>query len=154
MGRRVAWSAPLAVAAEIAVFVLVVNAIGFGWALLAVLASSFVGLMLLRREGMRAWRGFLASANAGQPPGERVTDGIVGLGAAALLTVPGFVTAAAGLLLLLPPVRRLGRRGVQRWAERRVSSAVAGDLFGPRRVKVHRAEPPETDATIEGEIVR
>jgi UPF0716 protein FxsA len=152
MGRAIALGVPLLVAAEIVAFVLVGMWIGYGWALLAVLAASFVGMLLLRREGMRAWRGFIAAANAGQHPGERVIDGIVGLGAGVLLTVPGFVTALAGLVLLTPPARKVARRGVQRWTERRVSSAVAGDLFGPRKVKVHRGAP-EPDDAIEGEIV-
>lgn len=152
MGRAIALGLPLTAVAEIVVFVLVGNWIGFGWAILAVLAASFAGMMLLRREGMRAWRGFVAAANAGQHPGERVIDGIVGLGAGVLLTVPGFLTSLAGLVLLAPPTRTVARRGVQRWTERRVSSAVAGDLFGPRKVKVHRGAP-ETDGAIEGEIV-
>ncbi|GAB3978654.1 hypothetical protein GCM10027615_53420 [Plantactinospora veratri] len=42
---------------EIAVFVLLGRWIGFGWTLLLVLAASLLGLALLRREGMRAWRG-------------------------------------------------------------------------------------------------
>jgi UPF0716 protein FxsA len=140
-------------ALEIAVFVLLGEVIGYGWTILAVLALSVLGMSLLRREGIRAWRGFIASANAGQPPGDRMIDGIVGLGAGLLLTVPGLVTGAAGLLLLLPPARRLGRRGIQRWAERRVSTAMAGDLFGPRRVKVHRGTSTAPDDTIEGEVV-
>ncbi|BCB90608.1 FxsA family protein [Phytohabitans suffuscus] len=152
MGRAIALGVPLVAIAEIVVFVLVGSWIGYGWALLAVLAASFAGMMLLRREGMRAWRGFVAAANAGQHPGERVIDGIVGLGAGVLLSVPGFLTALAGLVLLAPPARSVARRGVQRWTERRVSSAVAGDLFGPRKVKVHRGSP-ETDDAIEGEIV-
>ncbi|MDQ7906197.1 FxsA family protein [Phytohabitans sp. ZYX-F-186] len=152
MGRAIALGVPLVAIAEIVVFVLVGTGIGYGWALLAVLAASFLGMMLLRREGMRAWRGFIAAANAGQHPGERVIDGIVGLGAGVLLTVPGFLTALAGLLLLTPPARSVARRGVQRWTERRVSAAVAGDLFGPRKVKVQRGAP-DTDDAIEGEIV-
>jgi UPF0716 protein FxsA len=152
MGRAIALGVPLVAVAEIAVFVLVGGWIGYGWALLAVLAASFVGMLLLRREGVRAWRGFIAAANAGQHPGERVIDGIVGLGAGVLLTVPGFVTTLGGLVLLTPPARSVARRGVQRWTERRVSAAVAGDLFGPRRVKVHQGTP-EPDDAIEGEII-
>ncbi|MFC0531925.1 FxsA family protein [Phytohabitans kaempferiae] len=152
MGRAIALGLPLLVVAEIAVFVLVGSWIGYPWAVLAVLAASFAGLMLLRREGMRAWRGFIAAANSGQHPGERVIDGIVGLGAGVLLTVPGFVTALTGLVLLFPPTRSVARRGVQRWTERRVSSAVAGDLFGPRKVRVRRGAP-DVDGAIEGEIV-
>jgi UPF0716 protein FxsA len=42
---------------------------------------------------------------------------------------------------VLPPGRILARRGVERATERRVSSAVAGDLFGPRHVRVRQSAP-------------
>ncbi|MGW5673135.1 FxsA family protein, partial [Micromonospora sp. NPDC003776] len=115
---------------ELAVFVLVGRGIGFGSALLLMFAASLLGLVLLRREGMRAWRGFRAAVESRQPPGRQVTDGLVGLLGALLLALPGLVSGALGLLLLVPPLRRLARVGVQRAAERRVSSMVAGDLFG------------------------
>ncbi|KAB1911153.1 FxsA family protein [Micromonospora sp. AMSO31t] len=149
---------------ELAVFVLVGRGIGFGFAVLLVFAASLLGLVLLRREGMRAWRGFRAAVESRQPPGQQVTDGLVGLLGALLLALPGLVSGAVGLLLLVPPVRRLARSGVRRATERRVSSMVAGDLFGPRRVRVRRGAPPPTPApqpppvaepgrAIEGEIV-
>jgi UPF0716 protein FxsA len=151
---------------EIVVFVLLGRGIGFGWTILLVLAASLLGVLLLRREGMRAWRGFRSEAEAGRPPGQQVTDGLVGLGGALLLAIPGLVSGAVGLLLVLPPVRRLARRRVQIATERRVSSMVAGDLFGPRRVRVRRGQPTEAPPTgppppagatpstaIEGEIV-
>ncbi|MEV0155771.1 FxsA family protein [Micromonospora sp. NPDC050686] len=155
----------LAVILELAVFVGVGRAIGFGSAVLLVFAASLLGLVLLRREGMRAWRGFRDSVQAGQPPGERVTDGLVGLLGALLLAVPGLFSGVVGLVLLVPPVRRLVRGGVRRVAERRVSSVAAGDLFGPRRVRVRQGAPQPTDTAqtgqpapepgraIEGEIV-
>jgi UPF0716 protein FxsA len=126
---------------EITVFVLLAQAIGFGWAFLLVLVTSTAGVLLLRREGMRAWRRFRDAANAGRPPGDQVTDGVVGLGAGLLLAIPGLVTAVVGLLLAVPPGRTLARAAARRAAERRVSSAVAGDLFGPRRVRVRRGAP-------------
>ncbi|MGR6319558.1 FxsA family protein [Micromonospora soli] len=151
---------------ELTVFVLVGRGLGFGAAVLLVFAASLLGLVLLRREGMRAWRGFRAAVESRQPPGRQVTDGLVGLVGALLLALPGLVSGAVGLLLLVPPVRRLARGGVQRVAERRVSSMVAGDLFGPRRVRVHRGESPpppapgppqpppaEPGPAIEGEII-
>ncbi|MBY8875705.1 FxsA family protein [Micromonospora sp. PLK6-60] len=158
----------LVVILELAVFVGVGRAIGFGSAMLLVFAASLLGLVLLRREGMRAWRGFRAAAQAGQPPGERVTDGLVGLLGALLLAVPGLFSGVVGLVLLVPPVRRLARGGVRRAAERRVSSMTAGDLFGPRVVRVRQGAPqpadtaqtaqtgqpaPEPGRAIEGEIV-
>jgi UPF0716 protein FxsA len=112
---------------------------------LLVLAASAAGVLLLRREGMRAWRGFRAAADAGRPPGDQVTDGLVGLGAGLLLAIPGLVTGAFGILLALPPGRQVARLVVRRATERRISSAAAGDLFGPRRVRVRRGTPRPPD---------
>ena len=131
----------LTAAVEIAVFILVAHLIGFGFTVLLVLVASAAGVLLLRREGMRAWRGFRAAAESGQPPGAQVTDGLVGLFAGVLLAIPGLVTAALGILLALPPGRQLARLVVRRATERRLSSAQAGDLFGPRRVRVRRGTP-------------
>jgi UPF0716 protein FxsA len=131
----------LAVVVEIAVFVLLGRLIGYGPTILLVLVASGAGLLLLRREGMRAWRGFRSAAEAGRPPGQQVIDGLVGLGAGLLLAIPGLVSGVVGLLLVVPPVRVLARRAVQAGTERRVSSMVAGDLFGPRRVRVRRGQP-------------
>jgi UPF0716 protein FxsA len=148
--------------AEIAVFIALVHAIGALWTLLALAATSLLGLVLLRREGVRGWRAFRASAEAHRPPGEQVSNSLVGLAGALLLAVPGFITAVIGLLMVAPPMRGLVRRGVEGATERRVSSAVAGDLFGPRRVRVRRGDPvpepqPETSrpipATVTGEVV-
>ncbi|WBB50718.1 FxsA family protein [Verrucosispora sp. WMMA2044] len=143
--RRALRFVPLALlvsaAVEIAVFVVVGRALGFGAATLLVFAASLLGLVLLRREGVRAWRGFREAAQSGRPPGRQVTDGLVGLLGALLLATPGLVSGLVGVLLLVPPVRRLARGGVQRVAERRVSSMTAGDLFGPRRVRVYRGGP-------------
>jgi UPF0716 protein FxsA len=152
---------------EIAVFLLVANTVGFGWALLLLLATSLLGTWLLRREGARAWRRFREVAAAGRPPGGEASRGIVGLLSGLLLAVPGFVTDALGLLLLIPPVRAGGVRLVQRAAERRLSSAAAGDLFGPRWVRSTSRRAPGTaqpqrpsqpgqappDEVVEGEIV-
>ena len=127
--------------AEIAVFVAVVHAVGAGWAVLVLAATTVLGLVLLRREGVRGWRAFRSAAEAGRPAGAQVSDSLVGLLGAVLLALPGLISSAVGLLLVLPPFRGLARRGVQRATERHVSSAVAGDLFGPRRVRVRRGAP-------------
>jgi UPF0716 protein FxsA len=138
----------------------VVHAVGAGWALLLLVASSILGFALLRREGVRGWRAFRSAAEEGRPPGPQVSHSLVGLLGALLLAVPGFITAAAGLLLLIPPVRALARHGMERATARRVPPAVAGDLFGPRRVRVRPGTPVDEDVpvttpgpAIEGEIV-
>jgi UPF0716 protein FxsA len=141
------------IAAEIVVLIVVADLIGPGWTALVVLVASLAGLVLLRREGLRAWRGFREAAGSGSPPGPRVTDGVVGLGGALLLAVPGLITSAVGAALLTPPVRRLARRRVQARAERRMSSAEAGQVFGPRRVRAERADRGPDPEVVEGEIV-
>lgn len=133
----------LTAVAEIVVFVLLARGVGLGVAVSLTLAVSLLGVVLLRREGIRAWRGFRAAMADGRPPGDQVTDGLLGLSAGVLLAAPGLVTGVAGLLLVLPPVRSLARRGVRTLTERRISSAAAGDLFGPRRVRVYRGEPAD-----------
>jgi UPF0716 protein FxsA len=56
-----------------------------------------------------------AELDAGRIPGAHLVDGGLVLLAGMLLVIPGFVTDALGIVLLLPPVRalvrgRLGRR--------------------------------------------
>ncbi|MEV4640099.1 FxsA family protein [Actinoplanes sp. NPDC049548] len=159
--------------AEIAVFAAVAHALGALWTLLLIAVSSAAGLLLLRREGIRGWRSFRAAAEAGRAPGRQVSDSLVGLLGALLLALPGFVSAVAGLLLIVPPGRPLARHAVQRVAERRLSAAVAGDLFGPRHVRVRQSDPVDepapapraaagevapgpvvTGEVVEGEIIR
>ncbi|MEV6303508.1 FxsA family protein [Actinoplanes sp. NPDC051861] len=155
---------PLLAFAEITVFLLVAHAIGTLLAVLLLVISTIIGFTLLRREGIRGWHAFQDAAQAGRPPGPEVSHSLVGLAGALLLAIPGFVTAVAGLLLLLPPGRTLARRGIERFAQRNLGGAVTGDLFGPRRVRVHPGTPvtvvvpddtpPPPAGAIEGEIVR
>jgi UPF0716 protein FxsA len=139
--------AVLLLVAEVAVFVLVAQAIGFGWALLLLIATSVIGTLLLRREGTRGWRRFRAAVGEGRPPGREGIDGLVGLVGPTLLIAPGFITDAAGLLLALPPLRAVARAGVRRAAESRVPATMAGQVFGPRFVRARR-NPSTFDAPV------
>jgi UPF0716 protein FxsA len=157
MRQRLGWIGVAAVftaIVEVVVLVVVARLLGVGLTLLLIFVTMLVGGWLLQREGLRAWRALRRAATEHRPIGPDASDGLVGLLGAVLLLVPGFATATVGLLLLLPPVRQAARRVVRRRVERRFSSAVAGDLFGPRevRVRVRRDEPPPGEP-IEGEIV-
>ena len=126
---------------EVFVFILIGHVIGYGWAVLALVVASLTGLWLIGREGPRAFRRFRELANAGERPGPKLSRQLVGLLAAVLIAVPGFVTAALGAFLFIPPVRTLAGRAGSGLATRRMSSAIAGDLFGPRRVRVKVGKP-------------
>lgn len=151
--------AVLLVAVEVTAFVLVAQAIGLGWTLLLLIVTSVLGTVLLRREGTRGWRRFRTAVGEGRPPGREGIDGLVGLVGPVLLTMPGFVTDAAGLLLAFPPLRAVASAGARRAAESRVPSEVAGQVFGPRFVRARRSasasaatvyDVPVTDTTSRG----
>jgi UPF0716 protein FxsA len=148
--RRLGWIvAGLVVLAvvEIALLIVVGQAIGAMWTLLLVLASSALGVWLLRREGVRAWRLFADEVRAGRPPGNAATEGLLVLMGGVLLVVPGFLTDLVGAVLLIPPTRRLTRSIVLRRFGARLSPDVANSLFGPRRVRARAGQAQPTDAT-------
>jgi UPF0716 protein FxsA len=159
---RLRWI-PLAVlllgVAEFLVLVGVSKLVGTPAAVLILVALSVLGGVLVRNEGLRGWRRLRAAARSGQPPGDEALYSVAGLIAALLLLIPGYLTALAGLVILLPPVRRVAGNRLRKATEKRVPSNVAGDLFGPRRVRVqtsHKKTPPGqngSDEVIEGEIV-
>ena len=66
---------------------------------------SAAGAALVKREGLRVFRRFKEQIAAGNMPTNEMVDGVCLLIAGVLLVVPGFVTDAVGLLLLLPPFR-------------------------------------------------
>jgi UPF0716 protein FxsA len=93
--------------AEIVLFVLIAVWIGFAWALLGVVATSLAGALMLRLGG----GGHVARMKV-MMGSQRVTAlqsdsaGTMYLLAAILLLIPGFITDAIGLLLLIAPLRR------------------------------------------------
>jgi UPF0716 protein FxsA len=91
---------------EIAGFVLIGPYLGVSGTLAFVLASSIIGLALLRRSGLGTLRRLQRSVAAGATPVPAALDGACRIIADVLLVLPGFVSTAVGLVLLLPPVRR------------------------------------------------
>ena len=87
---------------ELTAFIIVAVIIGLAWALLAQMACSFAGLLVLRHAGGTHVARVRAALDEG-----RVTalsadgTGALTLLAGILLLIPGFITDLAGLLLLL-----------------------------------------------------
>jgi UPF0716 protein FxsA len=100
---------------ELAVVVALVSTIGFGWTFLLVVGTFALGLVLagsqVKRQVQRLQTGLATPQGA-------VSDGaLVALGSV-LTVVPGLVTSALGLLLLLPPTRAAARPVVTALAAR------------------------------------
>ena len=141
---------------EIAAVVAVASWLGIGWTLLLLLGLSLLGLVLLRREGSRAWRSFQPAVADGRPPGREVLNGMLVLLGAVLIVLPGFVTDLLALLCLLPFSRRLIGRVLVGWALTRGRATVlrVSSSRGPGRVPPGPGGPvpPGGGRVIEGEI--
>lgn len=116
--------------AEVFVAIAVADAIGVIAMLLLLLAGWPVGLWALRSQGRVAWRRLSDAVAARRPPAREVLNGALVLLGGTLMMVPGFITDALGLLLLLPPTRALARVLVVRNLQSRV--VVRAARFGGR----------------------
>jgi UPF0716 protein FxsA len=92
---------------EIAVIIQVGHWLGVLDTIALLLLVSIVGAWLVKRQGIGVLRRIRAELDAGRVPGAALVEGAVVLVAGVLLLTPGFVTDAFGLVLLVPPVRRL-----------------------------------------------
>jgi UPF0716 protein FxsA len=82
----------------------------------------------MRVQGFGVLRRFQADLVEGKVPAAPLVDGVLILVGGVLMLVPGFVTDALGLLLLLPPVRALVRRFVLARAQRRIKVFTGGPV--------------------------
>ncbi|NBO20644.1 MAG: FxsA family protein [Rhodobacteraceae bacterium] len=92
---------------EIALFVTIGAKIGLAATLAVVLGSGVLGSVLLRGQGVVAARQMRGRSFDLRQLGGVMGDQILRAIAAILLILPGFLTDALGLLLLIGPVRRL-----------------------------------------------
>lgn len=106
--------------AELAVIIKVGEVLGAVDTLGLLLLISVVGGLLVKHQGLGVLRRIREQLDLGRVPGAELVDGALVLLAGALLLVPGFVTDAVGLVLLLPPVRTGFRRVLRRRLTRRL----------------------------------
>ena len=98
--------------AELFVIIQVAHQIGGLNTIGVLVLSSIIGGWLLRVEGFGVMRRFSADVSRGKVPAAPLVDGLVILVGGLMMLLPGFITDALGLLLLLPPVRALARKAV------------------------------------------
>jgi UPF0716 protein FxsA len=110
---------------ELTVLIAVGHAIGVLATIGLLILSSLIGGILLRREGARTLAAFIEAIRSRRPPHHELLDGMMIVAAGVLIVLPGFVSDALGLLLLLPPIRALVRRQILRSASRRAPAQFA-----------------------------
>jgi UPF0716 protein FxsA len=81
--------------------------IGLLTTLLLVLATGFIGLHLIRREGAATFARARERLERGEVPSGELLTGAALIFGGALLMAPGFVSDALGFLCLIPDARRL-----------------------------------------------
>lgn len=118
-------------AAEIFVIVKVAESIGVLLTILLLVAAWPLGSWAMRSEGRAVLRRANAALAEGRAPGREMVDGTLVLLGGALLMVPGFISDALGLILLVPPTRSLVRAGLARNLQHRLV-ARAGRFAGGR----------------------
>jgi UPF0716 protein FxsA len=131
--------------------------IGWTGVFLTVAALVVLGAAVMRRAGFNAFRSLRPVEVDGTTVVPGVTDervaqvgrdvGDAGMlfVAGLLIAVPGIVTSAVGMLLLVPPIRRGVARGTTRWLRRRAERA--GMVVTTRTMTVQ-------GATIQTTVVR
>jgi UPF0716 protein FxsA len=92
--------------AELGVYLVVAAQIGFLQAFLLQLLCSAAGLFVLQRTGKVRLARWKAGLRAGAISGLGASAGGAEVAGGILLFVPGFITDAVGVALLVPPLRR------------------------------------------------
>lgn len=150
--------APLGVAAwallELWLLIMLGSEIGVLGVFAVLLGGLVLGTVVIKRAGRRAWRSLAEQlqrqqSGAAPPPedGRGQGNGLTML-AGLLLMVPGLVTDAAGLLLLLPPVRALVRRRATRMIERSAAGRDLGHVYTQARIRRPDGK------VVQGEVIR
>lgn len=104
---------------ELVLLVLLGNLTNF-WVVLAVIAvTAIVGVLCITHESRRRWDALREAVRTGQPPESDLAASTLLFIGGLCLTLPGMVTDLIGLILVIPPTRRLVQRRLG-WSGTRV----------------------------------
>lgn len=71
-----------------------------------IVAAAFMGVFVIKRQGLRTFRDLQASVARGELPTQLIIEGLIVLIAGFLLIMPGFLSDIIGLSLLLFGLRK------------------------------------------------
>ena len=91
---------------EIAILIKIGKIIGAGYTIALVIGTAFLGVSLLRIQGISTLAKVQANVNRGQLPATELIEGLILLISGALLLTPGFFTDTLGFLMLVPILRQ------------------------------------------------
>ncbi|GAA3158392.1 FxsA family protein [Streptomyces rameus] len=135
---------------EIWLLTLVAGAASGLTVVLLLVAGLVAGSVVIKRAGRRAFQNLNEALQRGGSPARGGGNGLTMLGGL-LLMIPGLVSDAAGLLLLLPPVQKAVSRFTENALEKRLRKATPGS-FGEvfQQARMHRPD----GKVVQGEVIR
>ncbi|GKX61218.1 FxsA family protein [Leminorella grimontii] len=92
---------------EITLFIKVSDVFGVALTLILIIATSCLGVSMVRQQGLRTLIQMQTKLAQGENPAAEMVKSVSLFIAGFLLLIPGFFTDFLGLLLLLPPVQKL-----------------------------------------------
>ena len=115
---------------EMVVLIQVVQQIGALLTIALVLLTAFIGINLLRHQGLATLNRASWRIQSGQIPAQEMLEGILLAVGGALLLTPGFVTDGIGFLLLVPFTRHFFSASLMGRFKAFSGANVAGGVFG------------------------
>lgn len=145
---------PLGVAAwlvlEIWLLTVVADAAGGLVVFLLLIAGLVLGAVVIKRAGRRAFQALNEALQRGGTPASGGGNGLMMLGGL-LIMLPGLISDALGLLLLIPPVQKALSRQAERTFERKLREANPGSLGDAfQQARMHRPD----GKVVQGEVIR
>ncbi|MGW7419567.1 FxsA family membrane protein [Streptomyces sp. NPDC054813] len=144
---------PLGLAAwlvlEIWLLTVVAGAAGGMTVFLLLVAGFVAGAVVIKRAGRRAFQSLNEAIQRGGSPERGGGNGLMMLGGL-LLMIPGLVSDALGLLLLLPPVQKAVSRLTERTLDRKLRASAPGTLGNAfQQARIHRPD----GRVVQGEVI-
>ncbi|MFJ8636500.1 FxsA family membrane protein [Streptomyces sp. NPDC093568] len=145
---------PLGIAAwlvlEIWLLTLVAGATSGLVVFLLLVAGLVLGSVVIKRAGRRAFQALNEALQRGGTPSSGGGNGLMMLGGL-LIMLPGLISDALGLLLLIPPVQKVLSRSAERALDKRMGQAAPGS-FGDafQQARIHRPD----GKVVQGEVIR
>lgn len=145
---------PLGIAAwlvlEIWLLTVVADAIGGLAVFLLLVAGLVLGSVVIKRAGRRAFQALNEALQRGGTPAGGGGNGLMMLGGL-LIMLPGLISDALGLLLLIPPVQKVLSGYAERTFDRKLREASTGS-FGDafQQARIHRPD----GKVVQGEVIR
>lgn len=136
----------------------VTRLIGGWWTVALMMTTTIIGGAVIRREGLRSWRSMRDATRSGTMPDRSVTDSGLILSGGFLLVLPGLITDALGLLLVLPFTRPVARAGLAYLVANKVGVPLARSAPTANSPRTQRGpgrseDQPGAGTTVQGDVI-